>query len=785
MDIDKVQALRSGLPAKGLIVLAVLSVPLLAVAFYNFLLFHTLAEGVAITIGVMMCAVAWQTYQFSPNSFLIFLANGFFWVSVLDFLHACSYKGINIFPGNNTDVPTQFWIAARYCQAVLLLVSPYFLARKVSSIWSFFIFGGVAAVLTVGIFRGVFPDAYVEGQGLTPFKVYSEYVIVGILVAAIGHFWQARRLLEAPTFNIFVLSILTTIGSEIAFTLYDNVYELSNIAGHVLKFYSYSLIYISIVREMLTKPYLALRQESVLHQRTDVALAESERQKRLILNTLPDLVWLKDVSGKYLACNPVFERLYGAREAEIVGKSDHDFVDRDLADFFRRHDRNAMEANGPTINEERLTFADDGHSIEAETIKTPLKDESGKVIGVLGIARDISARKEAERALNEAKDLAEKSSQAKSDFLASMSHELRTPLNAILGYSQLLEYLPSSKLSEKQREYVDNIIKSGEDLLALINDVIDLARVESDRLAIFLESLPLSDIIAESVRHLALVSQAKDIEVVDEVSRGEFPNVLSDRVRCKQILINLVGNAVKYSNPGAKVWIRAAVREGKFIRVSIVDEGIGIPEDRHGELFQMFNRAQRDPMRTVEGTGVGLAVTKMLLARLGGRIGFESEEGKGSTFWFDLPLDTNETVLIWTDDYRVGVDAIDKDHQVIFRLANRVMETDLEEREVAAVIEEMIAYTSYHFRREEAIMAACAHPDLPAHRERHHQLEAYVAELAETWKTKKDLSALVRLRSFLREWWRGHIMDVDKSIARSAEGKGVEIARALSDLPAD
>lgn len=785
--VSRVQSVRgeirdifSTLRPKTFLAPVMLTVLLAPLSYHNFLLFHSLAEAFAIVIGVMMFAITWHTHKFAPNNFLIVLANGFFWLSFLDFLHSVSYKGIDVLPDNNANTPTQFWIATRFLEALLLLAAPYFLNRPVSRKGSFFAFGTIALILCIGIFGRWFPDAYIEGHGLTLFKIALEYVICGILTAAIIHLWSKRRSMDTSMLATLLLAIASTIVSELFFTIYIGVYDLSNVLGHICKIIAFWLFYQATVWDMLTKPYRALAQEVSLRRKVDEALSASELQQKQIIDTLPDLIWLKDVDGKYLACNPMFERLYGATEDQIIGKTDDDFVGPELAAFFRMHDMNAMRAGRPTINEETLTFADTGMQFEAETIKTPLKNENGNIIGVLGIARDISARKKFEKELKLEKTNAEKANRAKSEFLASMSHELRTPLNAILGYAQLLQYLPNEKLTPKQTEYIANIISGGQNLLDLVNDILDLARVESDRLSITLESLHIEDVLAESISYLAISSKERGIEIVDELRNANLPTVKTDRMRCRQIFINLLGNAIKYSNAGGRVWVNAKVLDGAFLRVSVVDEGIGIPSNRQGEIFQMFNRMERDPMKSVKGTGVGLAVSRMLLERLGGRIGFQSEDGAGSTFWFDLPLETNETVMIWTDEYRVGVDPIDKDHQVIFRLMNKIMEPDLPESEVAAVIADVIAYTRHHFRREEAIMSACRYPDLESHRAYHRRLESDIAELEEAYALGHDPEVLDELRLFLRDWWSRHIMVVDKTIAKYAAGKNFEILEVLA-----
>ncbi|MBK7815406.1 MAG: PAS domain-containing protein [Rhodocyclaceae bacterium] len=239
------------------------------------------------------------------------------------------------------------------------------------------------------------------------------------------------------------------------------------------------------------------------------ALKDSDRERilqRTLMDAIPDLVWIKDPEGVYLGCNPLFERFFGVRESQILGKTDHDFVAKDLADFFRRHDRAAIEAGRPTTNEEWLTFADGGYHGLFEMTKTPVRSSDGRLIGVLGIAHDISDARRAQedlalhrdrleelvrqrtdqlgetnRELSHAKNAAEAANHAKSSFLANMSHEIRTPMNAILGLTHLLQ---RDIAVPAQTEKLDKITASAKHLLGIINDILDLSKIEADRLVL-------------------------------------------------------------------------------------------------------------------------------------------------------------------------------------------------------------------------------------------------------------------------------------------------------------
>lgn len=371
----------------------------------------------------------------------------------------------------------------------------------------------------------------------------------------------------------------------------------------------------------------------------------TENEFRQIFDSAPDAMVVVDAKGIILFANRQIEGLFGYQLEEVVGAP----LDILLPVRFRASHGGhfARYFAAPTLRTmgsglELAGCRKDGSEIPIEVSLSPVHTHEG--ILASAAIRDVQERRRVERErirneqeVREARAAAERASAAKSEFLASMSHELRTPLNAILGFTQLLERDKKEPLSSRHRERLAHIAKGGEHLLRLIDDILDLARIESGRVSITLEAVEVGDVLRELRSTLTPLATRYAVALEVAPSSAALPSVAADRTRLTQIVMNYASNAIKYNRPNGLVTLACGPGAEGYVRISVTDTGMGIPKERQHALFQPFQRAGQET-GTIEGTGIGLVITKRLAELMGGAVGFESTYGEGSTFWADIPV---------------------------------------------------------------------------------------------------------------------------------------------------
>jgi PAS domain S-box-containing protein len=368
-------------------------------------------------------------------------------------------------------------------------------------------------------------------------------------------------------------------------------------------------------------------------------LAASEKRLRDILESLFGFVGLFTLDGRMIECNRTPLELTGVTLEEVLH---HRFWEtpgwsHDPAEQARIRNMMMRAAGGEVVRFESNLLADGQRPMVVDMAFAPLRDQQGLVCNIIGHSVDITARKQAEAELIHAKEAAESSSRAKSEFLANMSHEVRTPMNGVIG---LTEVLLDTKLDAEQCEYLTLVKSSAESLMVIINDILDVSKIEAGKLRLEATDLDLREVVLDTLKGLKVSADSKGLRLVCHVDPGVPALVRGDPGRLRQILINLIGNAIKFTDHGqVSVAIERWPESADALHFSVWDTGIGIPADKQAMIFDAFTQVDGSYTRRFGGTGLGLTIAGRLVQMMDGRIWVESKKGEGSTFHFTARLE--------------------------------------------------------------------------------------------------------------------------------------------------
>jgi PAS domain S-box-containing protein len=668
----------SGL-SETVICIAIIGV-LYLISLVNYLFFHTLVELFSIFVAYVVFLIVWKSRGRLENRALTFIGAAYFFVASIDLMHTLAYKGMGVFPQFGSNLPTQLWIAARYMESLSLLVAPLLLidARKGSKnihlepvensrfFWQVFsVYSVITSVclLSIFIFRN-FPDSYVEGAGLTPFKIMSEYVICVILFFSLVVLYKRKDLFEERVFRLLAASIVITIFEELAFTLYVDVYGFFNLLGHFFKIMAFYLIYKAIIETGFDDPYTLLFRE----------LKQSEEALRR------EAIYLRDDQGRIYSilgvtrneaeCKPAGHE----KDPNQTAQNIHGFIGLNLDENFEpvSMDGTVEEVTGyskddflsgkvkwieiivpedqPLVSEKmKKSISNPDTSIELEyriknkngeikwvwEVLQKLQAGSGMPEKIQAVVRDITERKKAEEILKLKLEELARSNAELEQFAYVASHDLQEPLRIITSYLQLLQRKYEGKLDEKADKYIFFTIEGAARMKDLINDLLDFSRITTRAK----EPQPTNCEVLLNRVLLDLELFIKENKAT--VLHDPLPEVIADNTQLSQIFQNLIINGIKFNREEApKIQISAkkvsAENKTEEWLFSVQDNGIGIDPKYSERIFEVFKRLHR--REEYPGTGIGLSICRKIVERHRGRIWVESEPGKGSTFYFALPV---------------------------------------------------------------------------------------------------------------------------------------------------
>ncbi|MHC4483485.1 MAG: ATP-binding protein, partial [Planctomycetota bacterium] len=396
-------------------------------------------------------------------------------------------------------------------------------------------------------------------------------------------------------------------------------------------------------------------------KQAEQALAQERNMLRTLIDNLPDFIYIKDAKSRFTACNAAISNFMGAATPhELIGKTDFDYYPQKQASEYYADEQEIIRSGQPLINKDEPNAGQTGTLRWIMTSKLPLRDSEGKVAGIVGISRDITERKEAEKRLQEAKEAAEFASKAKSQFLTNMSHEIRTPLNAIIGISKTLSKYNTKNLTPKQLEGLEIVLRSSQRLLLLINGILDLSKIESGKTDVKPRPFSLDALIA-GIRSMATTLNDKDeVDFVVQKSESVPKTIISDAQKLHEILTNIISNSVKFTNQGQIALRIYDEQERLYFEVS--DTGIGIGEQDIEHIFDEFTQVDSSTTRKYPGTGLGLTISKKMVELLGGEIKAESKLGEGTKITFYVPLKTHQYPadddITKTEEYKAQEDEV-------------------------------------------------------------------------------------------------------------------------------
>lgn len=595
---------------------------------------HVVVEALAAALALFLGVLALVRFYSRKNNVFLFLGTGFLTTAFLDAVHAAEAAAA-VSPRGAWS-----WLASRTILSLFFCLNWLGWRRerrlgeagRVSEGAVYLATGSitVAVVLlleAVGVPEAVRPEAAVpRPQELLPAALF--------LGALLGYLSKAHWKDNALDHWLVVSLVLGFVGQALFMPFSTAPFDGYAAVGHGAKLAGYATVSVGLMISVYSTfrqaedSAAALAREVVDRERAQRELEVQKAYLERLFESAPEAIVVLDEDGRIVRMNDEFTRMFGYSRDDALGRVIDDLV----VPFDRRAEAAAWRdraTRGQTVGFETVRSRRDGSPIDVSVLGTAITVDPGRVT-VYEIYRDITDRRRAEEELRRAKEEAEDATRAKSEFLATMSHELRTPLNSVIGFANVLLKGPDAT-GERAATFLRRIRDNGLHLLGLIGDVLDLSKIEAGKMTVEVDSVDVGRLVLETLDEFRGQVLDRDLDLEAEVPPGLEP-IRTDRGKLKQVLLNLVGNAVKFTDRGRVVVRVVAGPRGRPARIEVEDTGIGIPPERRRKIFEAFEQAETGTARSFGGTGLGLAISTSFCRLLGFELSVESEPGSGSVF---------------------------------------------------------------------------------------------------------------------------------------------------------
>lgn len=605
---------------------------------------HAVLEAVATALALSLGVLALVRFYSKKNNVFLFLGTGFLATGFLDAVHLLRGAGLWMDPGGE-PVAGWSWFASRAILALFFCLN-WLGWRRERKLGEAGRLGEgavylVTAVLTLATVVVLEAATLSEAYRTAAFAPRPQELLPAalFLYALAGYLWKGHWKDNAFD-HWLVVSLILGFVAQAPFMVFSSApHDALYGAAHLLKVASYLCVGVGLlVSVYLTfrraeESAVALAGEVVRRERAQAELEIQKAYLERLFESAPEAIVVLDEERRITRMNDEFTLTFGWERSEAIGRE----IDALIVPEERRAEARSWQdrvTRGQTVGYETVRRKRDGTSIDVSVLGTAIALEPGQT-AIYEIYRDITDRKRAEEELRRAKEAAEEATRAKSEFLATMSHELRTPLNSVIGFANVV-LKRAGETGGQERRFLERIRENGLHLLDLINEILDLSKIEAGKMALDLAEVSLDELVEETLEQFRGQVLDRDLSVESEVPE-ELESLRTDRGKLKRILINLIGNAVKFT-PEGRVAVRVAADENaRPVRIEVEDTGIGIPPDRLRRIFEAFEQVETGKTRSYGGTGLGLTISNSLCRLLGYQLTVESEVGRGSIFAVELP----------------------------------------------------------------------------------------------------------------------------------------------------